>query len=730
MIALSQKSYFSRLALSLLILPFTLLYQWSFLWNTTVFHQSVVFSVTACMLFLAWYRWTLAVYVFIFSIPLFNTLPGMLQIPWPAFSINYCFLGALLTVFFLRMIWEKPYTHKSPHVFMTYTPFDFYIFVLVSVICVALLTGWMRFNNVFISGFYTDIPRQIVTIPFLTQFDNYLSFTRAWQFISAILAFYIICSTIRHRHQLRTIIWLIAYAGLLVSLYGILQYYFGFGWVGINWFFLRINATLNGPHAAGIFFATHSVLVFSLLLASRAKWRKLLAGIIMLFSLIGLWFTGTRSAAFALIVVVCVLAGAIWVRQLFMSLRLRYISAIVVAGLLFIGPGYSLFFPDQGLWSALLRTQQYRRFTDGLSRLDFDQRRVNEWLAFRFYHWISAAGVVKDYPFAGAGLGTFDKLYREYKAEQDRYKTAYAHAIYLDILTEGGVIALFAFLGIYCVAILLMWKVLRTQSVSWRWKVMGTGLFIAVYLTFVTNFFTSDLYYVPEIQLWTALLFALVVKDYQINFDPAPRSFRHEWHMRVQRFSTALHARRYRIVIMYGMLLCAAAYIVWTWARSAAYGREVFMQARQYTLIDRILEYGIYSYEYDRHNNKFGLTARTAYTPVRVRDSHMRVLLRARHPDIQDTPVRVDVYLDGTHVADVTLSNRAPYMLRVDISEWLKDKPAHIWRTRGIPAVFRMESSHTWNPHRMGVAGPDRNFGVDLGAIEWGFFAREEISGR
>lgn len=730
MFRLTHKKYVYKIGLSIILLPLALLYQLSFLFNNvtdniTTFHQSIVLALTACIFFLAWRRWTTAVYVFIFSIPLFNTMPSMMNVQ-PAVSVNYCFLGALIAVWAIRIIWGIPYADKKPDIYVIKTPLDPYILILAVALLFALPAGWFRFNNLVCPGFYTDAFQQIRAIPFFTQFDLYLCFTRVWQFAMAGLAFYLICSTIRHRNQMRTLVWLVAISGMLVSIYGLLQYSVGFGWVGINWYFLRVNATLNGPHAAGVFFATHIALIFTLMLATRSKWRKFIALCAVILSGAGLWFTGTRSAAFALLIVTAMVAGAVWVRFAIRSVQIRYISAIILVVILFIGPGYSLFFPERGIWSGIVKSKQFDRFTEGLSNLDFNQKRVNEWLAFRGYHWTAAGRVITQYPFTGSGIGTFDKLYRYVKEKDDTYKTAYAHSIYLDLLTEAGFIALLAFLGLYAVAIIMMWKVFRAKSVSWRWRLMGVGLFISLYVTFVANFFTSDLYYVPEMQLWTALLFALVVRDYQINFDPGPHSFRQNWKERFRDLYTVLKTRKYRLIIALVILLALLTMWVWSIVNAALYGYDFFTHARQYTKIDRILEYGIYSYEYDQNDNKYGLTAENVYKPIRVKDKYMRLYLRARHPDVEEKPVPVILSIDDTEIARVTLSNRTAQLFLFDISPWIGERSENKLNTVGFPATLHMKTGRTWNPHKMRVEGPNKDFGADLGTIEWGYFTTEK----
>ncbi len=719
-----NKSIISKILFSLIVLPITAIYQLSFFAQSDVFLQVTVFALSLFIFCLSWYRWTLAVYVFIFCIPVFNTLNAIFRIPWPGINVNAVILGALLTSWVYHYIWGKPISDKEPDVYLRKTPLDGILIFLGVIIILQLPVGWARFNNVLCPGFYNDVPRQIMSIPFFSMLDNYLCFTRLWQFMQIGVAFYLICSSIRHREQLRNVLWLIVISGVVVGSYGIFQYFAGFRWVGINWFFMRVNATLNGPHAAGIYFATLMVLCVALFFATQSYWRKIMMFAATCVAGGGLWFSGTRTAAFALVIVLGVLALAFLVISMIKSTNVRKVFLIIVAVLLFLGPGYSLIMPTQGPLSSITRSRQFQRFTEGFNKLASDKSSstLNEWLAYRFYHWTSAANVIKQFPVTGSGIGTFDKLYRHVKLKDDTYKTAFAHALYLDILVEQGVFALLGIVCLYCIAIVLSWKLYRAREVSWRWKLMGMAMLVSLYVTFVSNFFTSDFYYVLELQLWFALLFALVVCNYQLNFDPVPYSLTRRLKTASANFFAFIKKSKIRIVLVTIVILLLLSGWIIELGNSIYYGYTFFNSAKQYTLIDRILEYGIFYYQKDDHNNKFARTAKSVYKPIRVKDKNLRLFLRAEHPDVKEKPVKATVRIDDVVVGDTILSNREWNLCRFDLGEWFADHATNVVGKEGIPAVLNFESSRTWNPYNLKKGKDDHDYGIDLGAIEWGYY--------
>jgi len=702
------------------LLPFTATYQLSFLWERPMVVAQMVWAISVFVFALSWRRWQWCVYGFIFSIPLFNTLNAILALPY--LSVNMSILGALTTSWLLHALLRRPISDKAPRVFCVRTPMDIPFLVLLAALVLWLPLGWLRFDNMFCPGFYQELPRQLARIPFYSLLDRGLCFTRAWLFLQTGVAFYLLCSSLRHREELRNALWLAATAGALVAIYGMTQYRIGFGWVGINWYFRRINSTLNGPHSAGIYFATVVSLAGVLFLATRSFLRRVLLCITLLLNLGGLWLTGTRSALFALLIVLAVLGSVFWINGLIKSARVRGVSLVVIVFLLFMGPGYSLMFPDRGLIAVITKSRQYQRFTDGFGRLKLDRRAINEWLAYRFHHYSAATRIISSSHAMGAGLGSFDKLYRHFKNPDDTYKTAFAHAFYLDILAELGLPALVALLAMYCIAVVLGWRVYRSREVSWRWKTIALGLLVAFISTYIANFVTSDFYYVPELQLWFAFLLALVVRDYQLHFTPRPESFSVFWRHQLRASIGAMRARpalRRAAAAALLVLLCVYAAAV---VRAALHGRRFFFAARPFTMHDRILEYGIYYYERDENKNQFARTAARVYKPVVVRDRFLRLYLRADHPDAHELPVTASVYLDSTLLGNVVLSNRTWFMPRFDLQDWLAQQPTN--RVLGVDtrATLHIRSNRTWNPYRTGRGTQNREFGVDLGAIEWGYY--------
>ena len=68
------------------------------------------------------------------------------------------------------------------------------------------------------------------------------------------------------------------------------------------------------------------------------------------------------------------------------------------------------------------------------------------------------------------------------------------------------------------------------------------------------------------------------------------------------------------------------------------------------------------------------------------------------------------------------MSNREWNLCRFDLGEWFADHATNVVGKEGIPAVLNFESSRTWNPYKLKKGKDDHDYGIDLGAIEWGYY--------
>ena len=100
----------------------------------------------------------------------------------------------------------------------------------------------------------------------------------------------------------------------------------------------------------------------------------------------------------------------------------------------------------------------------------------------------------------------------------------------------------------------------------------------------------------------------------------------------------------------------------------------------------------------------------------------MRIYLRANHPDAVENPVHANIFIDNLEVGNVVLSNRFWTLSNLDLKDWTSKHSTNLLAETGIRAVLKIESDRTWNPYKTKRGNKCVDYGVDLGAIEWGYY--------
>lgn len=83
----------------------------------------------------------------------------------------------------------------------------------------------------------------------------------------------------------------------------------------------------------------------------------------------------------------------------------------------------------------------------------------------RAEYWAKSAQAAEDHLLSGTGIGTFQKVYRQYEdpAEVDRWYVNHAHNDYLELAVEGGLAAI-------VLMILFLWWWVARASEAWRFS--------------------------------------------------------------------------------------------------------------------------------------------------------------------------------------------------------------------------------------------------------------------
>ena len=276
--------------------------------------------------------------------------------------------------------------------------------------------------------------------------SGFLKFSQLLLFASAA----IICIDVfERREDVVKVLSVTAFAGFLVSAYGIAQHY---GKDVIQWEMGQLDireapATLGNPNFAAQFLVAALPLCVAVLLALPGFWRRVSLSICTCMMLVHLSFTRARSGLVGLAASVAVMALALlWNRLARGSARVkaraRTILLILLIALSICVAGVA----SRGYPSRVLRLS-------------------DENIASRVLTWRAALDMVRDSPWRGVGLGDFyattplywSGYHRRMFVEEDKVARR-AHNDFLETAAETGIPGLASFLLVLTVTAVLLFR--------------------------------------------------------------------------------------------------------------------------------------------------------------------------------------------------------------------------------------------------------------------------------
>jgi len=212
-----------------------------------------------------------------------------------------------------------------------------------------------------------------------------------------------------------------AFAGLLLSFYGILQ---GIGADPVGW---KIDynpfiTTLGNPNFTSGFLGLSGIAILYLALDAKERKYQVIYGVGLLADLYILWRSASIQGVFSFLIgATVIILVKLWLinkRYGLLGLAAAAIAGVPVAlAVLNIGPLASK------LYQGTLRN--------------------------RFDYWNAAIGMFKDHPIFGVGIDRFGEYYREYAVQNQVVQgqiTDNAHSIFLQLLATGGLMLFIPYL--------------------------------------------------------------------------------------------------------------------------------------------------------------------------------------------------------------------------------------------------------------------------------------------
>lgn len=253
--------------------------------------------------------------------------------------------------------------------------------------------------------------------------------------------YFVIINTIKTKEQLYALLKVFVIAGLFVSLYGVLQYIFGWSttnaWIDEEMFeeaTMRAYSTMENPNVLGEYLLLLIPLaaVFFLKRGSGAWERVFYIGVFLIGALCMI-FTQSRGCWLGLI-----LAAAVFVT--FYNGRLWALFPLALAALVFMLPQ-----------TMIDRMMSVGNLEDSST-------------SYRVFIWLGTLEMMKDFWIGGIGMGegAFRSVYPLYS--YNGIIAPHSHNTFLQLLVEGGIGALLTFVAVMVAFLRNMASVFRKSE--------------------------------------------------------------------------------------------------------------------------------------------------------------------------------------------------------------------------------------------------------------------------
>lgn len=341
----------------------------------------------------------------------------------------------------LFMMFYKPVYGLYLTVFITpFLPSKF-ILILCAIVALAVIVRNLLHKEH--KWYLDDIGFLIMGLLAIYAVGVVVSFTRMssfaiWLVYLIFIGFYIITTQLLNTKEIIfNTIKVFVIAATLVSIYGIMQYVFGWGvnenWIDPNVFATltkRAYSTLENPNILGEYLILTIMAASALTVTRKDWWGRIGYGIATLLMLLCLMLTFSRGCWLGIVLAVAIFItfynGKLWVLA---------IPVILVAPL-------------------ILPENVITRFTSIGNMQDTST-------AIRVKIWLSSLGMGRDFMLTGLGLGTGAYAF-VYPFYAYYYIPAHhSHNAFFQVLIEGGIIGLLLFIAI-------MWRFLKHMTLCFK----------------------------------------------------------------------------------------------------------------------------------------------------------------------------------------------------------------------------------------------------------------------
>ena len=647
----------------------------------------IVNTLVLIIFLLAVFKTKFALFLFIFLIPLLNSLNKIISSK-DVDTILFLFFSLWLG-FIVNGISEtlgKNYLKKR-NIFIFEKEFSTPIILLIFVIFISAAVAIFRYSN-----FYPFITNKFYNLVvnlngFTSIVSIYWVLKFFFNFLCGFLFFYLIFNVIKSSKDIITSLLILVASTMVSSFVLFYQYFFNpyFGNLEIWANSGRLNATFTDPNSLG----NYTVLLFPVFLIFIfyfKKWyQKTFFGIFFMVLVLMIFLSGSRSAFMGSILstFVLIIISFTEIKKWFRKRKklafifIIFVSVLIVVFVLILSKKIP-FVGEIGLFNKLSES-----ITAVLSyyRKDGFIEAIKAISNYRYIYWQQAVWMFKDYPVAGIGLGTYITELPQYiiKTGANFFQIDFAGNYYLQILAELGVTG-FVLVGfIFYLVIKKGYKIIKKGKDKLLPSALLTS-FISMLVVFNLGPHTN----IIEMQFTFWLIIGLLITFTNV-YEEKNNNFRYAIRKNILEKVFFI----FILIIFLANLLLSSFGELSTNIKQVIYGWEN--------------KYGFYQ-EINIDGEECRLTSIDASEVLEKKGSKITLPIKALNPDIKSNPLYVKIYINNCLIKTIKFDDYKWHDVIIDLKSVERNK-----------FTLTVVCSRSWIPREWGFSSSKKELGVLIG---------------
>jgi len=490
-------------------------------------------------------------------------------------------------------------------------------------------------------------------------------------YLSAFVFFFILLSTIKSKSHIKKILSLVCVSTLLSLCFGLFQYLINIK-IGNNPISIRqglINATFKDALSFGVYVAIIVPLLLGVIFAFKGLVRIISIGALIL-SLFMIFFIGSKSGLICLFISLIVFI-ALYIKSKISAKKLIFISlkkTVVTFGIIIILIGTVIVFFQLNK-KKILPSRTIMRMSQTFKQRSMDTILKGRWNEL----WKVALLMIKDYPLTGVGMGGYIIEASNYaKVYKTRLNPQSAENYFLQVGSELGLIGLFFALWIFWEIIKKMRRSYLKNSNSNKNRFILFGA-IAGVISYCFNILVHSYIGSYEIKYAFWFLVALIFILARDDKDEEEKK---------------LFSGRIKIS---GIIIIALFTGVHLW--NSTHSLSLAGRTEKFDLKQN---FGFYVPEKTEDGRSFQWARSYGGKTIIMAKPVISIPIHAAHPDIQENPVRVKIFIIKDFFKEKTLLDE----IVINNKTW-KNYEYSIPEEVDKEVILLIKVSRTWNPMKV-----------------------------